>query len=147
VGAKASIWSTTLISLSSVHIDAITFVSSARFVNPSRAVPAVVKPAVGDSQNATKYVVHANAVSNYQFSVFTSVLAVTSSNLLDPAPNGLFRQIRGIMCIQEWERFCAFFCMVFRERELHAQIYEDSISISTRAKSKDGGLSQLPLIT
>src|SRR5262249_4345469 len=36
------------------------------------------------------------------------------------------------------QRFCAFFCMVFKEQELRAQIYQDAISFSTRARPKDG---------
>jgi hypothetical protein len=101
----------------------------------------MVRAAIGDTQNAPRYVVPANALSNYQFTVFTSVLAITSSNLLDPEPTSMFRQIRGYMHTQEWERFCSFFCMVFGEEELHAQIYENTISVTTRAKAKESGVS------
>ena len=98
----------------------------------------MVKPATTDTPNAPRYILPAGSLSNYQFTVFTSVLAVTFSNLHDTEPNSPFRQIRGYMHVQEWERFCAFFCMVFKETELQAQIYEDAISIGTRAKAKDG---------
>ena len=44
------------------------------------------------------------------------------------------------MCTQEWERFCAFFCMVFKVPELRAQIFDGSVMLSTRAKQKDDGM-------
>jgi hypothetical protein len=110
------------------------------FVNPSRAAPVFVKSAPSsDSARSTRYAIQANASHNFLYTIFTSVLAVNSSNLHERDPQGMFRQITGTLCTQEWERFCAFFCMVFKAKELHAQIYEDAISISTRAKPKDGG--------
>ena len=128
-----------LICLGRIIVDAITFIRSGIFVNPSRASPSSVKPqsSSSDSNRSTTYAIQANAFNNFNYAVFTSVLAVTSSNILDLEPQGMFRQITGTLCTQEWERFCAFFCMVFKEQELHAQIYEDAISISTRAKPKD----------
>jgi hypothetical protein len=118
------------------------------FVNPSRASPACVKmQSLSDTNRSTIYALQANAMNNFQYAVFTSVLAVTSSNLLDPDPQGAFRDISGTLCTQEWERFCAFFCMVFKEQELYAQIYNDAISISTRARPKDGtGMSSFPTL-
>jgi hypothetical protein len=46
-----------------------------------------------------------------------------------------FRSITGTLCTLEWERFCAFFPMVFRKPNLYARIYEDAISFSTKAKT------------
>src|SRR4051794_1987270 len=111
----------------------ITFARKGVYVNPSRAPPRVVKPSVpSDTQRSTSYTLQANMVPNYQYSVFTSVFAITSSNFNVNDPPSQFRQLSGTMCCQEWERFCAFFCMVYKVDELHAQIYDDAISVSTR---------------
>jgi hypothetical protein len=125
--------------INSVIIKAITFMKAGIFVNPSRAAPSIVKMSTSssDSVRNTKYAIQATASHNFLYTIFTSVLAVNSSNLLDSEPQGMFRQITGTLCTQEWERFCAFFCMVFKAKELHAQIYEDAITISTRARPKD----------
>jgi hypothetical protein len=121
-----------------VIIKAMTFGKAGPYVNPSRAAPSSVKPAAStDATRGTTYAIQANAINNFSYAVFTSVMAVCSSNLLDTDPQGIFRQITGTLCTQEWERFCAFFCMVFKVEELYAQIYEDAISISTRAKPRD----------
>ena len=122
----------------SILIKALTFARSGIHVNPSRAAPHTVKPAPSSDNQRSIYTVLGNTTTNYQYAVFTSVLAVTTSNLHLDEPQSLFRQLAGTMCTQEWERFCAFFCMVYREQELNAQIYEDAISISTRAKPKTG---------
>jgi hypothetical protein len=116
--------------------DVITFAKAGIYVNPSRAAPSVVKPATTDSNRSSVYAVLANGKGNNAYALFTSVLVVTSSNLASPDPSSTFRQLSGLLCTQEWERFCAFFCAIFNEQELCAQIYEDSISISTRAKPK-----------
>jgi hypothetical protein len=130
-----------------IIIDAITFIRAGMFINPSRAAPSSVKQStISDPNRSTTYALQANAIHNYQYAVFTSVLAVTSSNILDLDTPGMFRQIIGTLCTQEWERFCAFFCMVFKEQELHAQIYEDAISISTRARPKDVNSMSLSFI-
>jgi hypothetical protein len=138
-------WSLTNI-FNRIIIKAITFTRGGIFVNPSRAAPSIVKSASSsDSARSTRYAIQANASHNFLYTIFTSVLAVNSSNLLEHDSQAMFRQITGTLCTQEWERFCAFFCMVFKARELHAQIYEDAISISTRAKPKDG--AGKPLLT
>jgi hypothetical protein len=114
------------------------FARAGPYVNPSRAALSCVKPALSsDANRGTTYAIQASSINNFGYAVFTSVIAVCSSNLLDAEPQGIFRQITGILCTQEWEHFCAFFCMVFKVKELYAQIYEDAITISTRAKPKD----------
>jgi hypothetical protein len=106
-------------------------------MNPSRASPTLVKTnPVSESARSVEYATQAVSYSFNPYVVFTSVLAVTGSNL-STEPVGIFRQISGLMCTQEWERFCAFFCMVFKVPELRAQIFEGSVVISTRAKQKD----------
>jgi hypothetical protein len=85
-----------------------------------------------------EYAVQAGSFGFNPYIVFTSVLAVTGSNLTSE-PVGIFRQISGLMCTQEWERFCAFFCAVFKVPELRAQIFDGSVVLSTRAKQKDDG--------
>jgi hypothetical protein len=117
--------------------EAITFTRSGVFMNPSRASPHVVKTnPVSESARSVEYASQAGSYGFNPYIVFTSVLLVTSSNLTSE-PVGIFRQISGLMCTQEWERFCAFFCMVFKVPELRAQIFEGSVVISTRAKQKD----------
>jgi hypothetical protein len=66
------------------------------------------------------------------------LIPITWSNLGVDADTTAFRGVSGMVCSQEWERFCAFFCTVFKERVLGAQIKENAISITTRAKPKDG---------
>lgn len=80
------------------------------------------------------YALRVNSLTNFGYCVFTSVILVNTSNLLDLEPEGQFRSISGTLCVQEWERFCAFFPTIFREDALFARIYEDAISFSTRAK-------------
>ena len=60
------------------------------------------------------------------------------ADILDHDTSAMFRQVNGVLCRQEWERFCSFFCMVFGEKELRAQIYEDAVAFSTRAKPREG---------
>lgn len=84
------------------------------------------------------YALRANSLTNFGYCVFTSVILVNASNLLDLEPEGQFRSISGTLCVQEWERFCAFFPTIFREDALFARIYEDAISFSTRAKGAGG---------
>jgi hypothetical protein len=124
----------------STIVDAITFTSAGIFVNPSRASPYRVKPQPPalDAQRSATYALTVNAVQTYQYAVFTSVVVVTRADLTDRNTSSMFRQINGVLCQQEWERFCAFFCMVFGERELRAQIYEDAVTFSTRARPKEG---------
>jgi hypothetical protein len=45
-----------------------------------------------------------------------------------------FRSISGLLCSQEWERLCAFFCTVFKETTLGAPINDDALSFTTRQK-------------
>jgi hypothetical protein len=103
------------------------------FVNPSRAAPSAVRLS-SDSQRFGNYALLANSTSNYAYATFTSVLAVTSCNF--DSSSDIFRQICGLLCTQEYERFGAFFPAVFNEPDLYAQIYRDIVSITTRAKAK-----------
>jgi hypothetical protein len=121
----------------SLVIQAITFSRAGIFFNPSRAAPHHVKPATTMEDSRSNYALLGNATKNFQYAVFTSVIAVTQSNLHDSEPSGMFRQVSGTLCTLEWERLCAFFCMVFKEKELHAQIYEDALTFSTRARPRD----------
>ena len=109
------------------------------FVNPSRAPPVCVK--VGnstDTQRSTAYAINANAQYSHIYTTFTSVLLITTANLsLNAESPSPYRGVNGLLCSQEWERFCAFFCMVFKQVDLAAQVYENAIAITTRAKPKD----------
>jgi hypothetical protein len=90
------------------------------------------------TQRTTTYAIQANAQYNHLYSVFTSVLFITSAELsMDAESSSPFRGVQGILCTQEWQRFCAFFCMIFKQPQLSAQIYENAIAITTRAKFKD----------
>jgi len=119
---------------------AITFTSVGVFINPSRSSPYSVKPqtSVSDSQRSATYALTLNATQSFQYAVFTSVVAVMKADILDHDTSAMFRQVNGVLCRQEWERFCSFFCMVFGEKELRAQIYEDAVAFSTRAKPREG---------
>jgi hypothetical protein len=113
----------------------ITFKNYGMFINPSRAAPASVKMAASEySRSNVSYALLAGSQNSFGYAVFTSVIAIANSNIHDDNPTSTFRQISGTLCTQEWQRFCAFFCMVFKEKELHAQIYDDAITFSTRAK-------------
>ena len=96
--------------------------------------------AVNESNSAARYAVIASASVSRQYAVFTSVIVVSGANLVSPPTTTFAKNISGLLCSQEWERFCAFFCMVFKHKELGAQVNEDSISFTTRMKPKDSGL-------
>jgi hypothetical protein len=123
--------------ISSTIIDIITFERSGMFINPSRADPISVKMSP-TGPTGSIYALRGNAQVNYLYAVFTSVLLITASNLGGDADTAAFHGVSGLLCSQEWERFCAFFCTVFKETQLAAQIRENAISITTRAKPKDG---------
>src|SRR5277367_670417 len=110
-------------------------------VNPSRAPSVCVKiaaPSEANRTTTTTYAIQANTQHNHLYSVFTSVLFITSADLsIDTDSSTPFRGVQGLLCTQEWERFCTFFCTIFKQPNLSAQIYENSISVTTRAKPKD----------
>jgi len=83
------------------------------------------------------YAIHANATYNNHYILFTSVVVVQHSNLHDDDTASPFHQIQVSFAKMEFERFCSFFCMVFKETGLHIQMYKGCISISTRARSKE----------
>jgi hypothetical protein len=113
----------------------ITFKSCGRYINPSRAAPHSVKTAaVPESKVASRYAVLANSTTNNSYAIFTSVIIVSSANLVFPLSP--FKSVSGLLCCQEWERFTAFFCQVFRQKTLTAQINEDAISFTTRMRPK-----------
>jgi hypothetical protein len=104
-------------------------------VNPSRAAPSAVKQS-SDSPRFGNYALLANAADNYSYAFFTSVIAVTSCNFYATS-DSTFRQICGLLGTLEYERFGAFFCAAFDEKDLFAPIYDDAVSITTRAKLKE----------
>jgi hypothetical protein len=118
---------------------AIIFKRAGIFINPSRAATHHIRPST-PSDTQSSYALLAASVGNHSYAVFTSVIAVNASNILIPDTQSPFHQISGVLCIQEWERFCSFFCMVFGRQELQAQIYEDAIAMSTRARPKESGM-------
>jgi len=80
-----------LIYYNSIIINAITFTRAGMSINPSRASPASVKmQSLSDTNRSTIYALQANANNNFQYAIFTSVIAVTSSNLLNPDSQGPF---------------------------------------------------------
>ena len=123
--------------ISSLITSAITFIKAGIYINPSRASPSSVKMSTPDAKYTTTYALHAGSTTNFGYAIFTSVILVTSSNIQEVSPDVQFRSISGTLCTQEWERLCPFFCMVFRQQQLHARVYEDAISFSTRARPKD----------
>ena len=116
------------------------FAKTSIFTNPSRAslYDVTPQPPTSETQQSTTYALTKNAVRAFQYAIFTSVIAVTKADLLDPNTSSMFRQVNGVLCKQEWERFYSFFCMVFGERELRAQIYEDTVTFSTCARPREG---------
>jgi hypothetical protein len=121
---------------SSAIIEAVTFGNLGMFINPSRAAPISVKMGT-PGPTGSIYALRANAQLNHVYAVFTSVLLISGSSLGVDSDLATFRGVSGLLCSQEWERFSAFFCMVFKERELAAQIRDNAISITTRAKPRD----------
>jgi hypothetical protein len=115
--------------------EAITFSNSGRFINPSRANPALIKMQKQETRN--NYAIQANASFNNHFTLFTSVVYVQHSNLHDDDTASPFHQIQVNFAKLEFERFCSFFCMVFKEKALHIQTYKGCITISTRARVKE----------
>jgi len=89
---------------------------------------------VPGSKTASRFAIQANATTNNDYTIFTSVIIVSTANLVFPM--SLFKTISGLLCCQEWERFTAFFCQVFKQKTLYAPINEDSISFTTRMKLK-----------
>lgn len=114
----------------------MTFARAGIYVNPSRAAPSAVKQS-SDSPRFGNYALLANANSNYSYAFFTSVVAVTSCNFYATTSDSPFRQICGLLGTLEYERFGAFFCAAFDETDLFAPIYDDAVSITTRAKPKE----------
>lgn len=120
--------------------EAIVSSRMGRFLNPSRICPsrvAVQRPLSDGGQRTALYAIAANSSNRNDYALFTSVIVCVSSNLHEPDPPSPFHYISGRLCKQEWERFCAFFCAVFKEPELRAQVYENAISFSTRARPRD----------
>jgi hypothetical protein len=127
----------------------MTMSKSGSLVNPSRAAPHLVKfltPSQnGDSSSRTQsvYAIYGNAKVPYLFVTFASVVIVTSSNLHDLETTSNFRQLHGLLAQLEWQRFCAFFCTVFKERYLKASIYDNAISFGVRARSQNNASSSM----
>ncbi|KDR72194.1 hypothetical protein GALMADRAFT_74091 [Galerina marginata CBS 339.88] len=63
----------------------------------------------------------------------------TRSHLLAPPPNSNIRYkfLSGIAHTQEWERQVSFIGMAFGHDELHAQLYSDALSYTTRSGSSN----------
>lgn len=109
-------------------INCLQFSQTGRFVNPSRASPmsTLVKRVGVDTKNLRLYI-------GSDFAICLTCICVTDSFLYRFPPTGLRqRQIRGIVHSQEWERLVGFFCMVFHEDELHAQVFKDALTFTTK---------------
>jgi hypothetical protein len=116
----------------------MAFVSYNRYYNPSRAAPDLLKTTtVSESRSASNYAIPFNSSSSSYYAIFTSVVIMSSANLPIPPTEALSKNVSGILCTQEWERFCVFFCMIFKSNPLGANITEDAISFSTRLKPKE----------
>jgi len=110
-------------------VDALQFVQSGRYVNPSRSSPLLVnvRRVSADGRNLRLYVDKSHAIC------VTSICS-TDSFVTHVPPTGLpQRQLRGVVHSQEWERLVAFFCMVFFQPEMDAQLYKDALTFSTKA--------------
>lgn len=66
----------------------------------------------------------------------SSVFSVVSHLITIPDRGLAQHYISGIFHSQEWERFCAFMCMVFGHPELTAQLSLDALTFSTKAVGK-----------
>jgi len=110
-------------------VDALQFVQAGRVINPSRISPLVVN-AKRFSPDGFKLRLYVDKIH----AVCVTAVAVTESYLYSVPATGLpQRQLRGIVHSQEWDRLVAFFCMVFHQPELGAQLYKDSLAFTTKA--------------
>ena len=114
-------------------LDALQFAHSGRYINPSRATPLMVnaRGVSADGRNLRLYVGKSHAIC------VTSICS-TDSYLTRVPPNGLpQKQLRGVVHSQEWERLVAFFCMVFFQAELRAQLYKDALAFTTKSGDRN----------
>jgi hypothetical protein len=109
--------------------NALKFGQEGHFINPSRISPLVtnVRRMNVDGKNLRLFVGKSHAIC-------VTAIASTESYLLSVPSVGLSqKQLRGIVHSQEWERFAAFFGMVFHQSEMGAQLYKDALSFTTKS--------------
>ena len=109
-------------------MDALQFVQLGRIVNPSRVSHSVLN-AKRSAPDGSKFRLRVGK----PHAVCVTAIVVTDSYLQSLPTAGLAqRQLRGIVHSQEWDRLVGFFCMVFHQPELGAQLYKDSLSFTTK---------------
>lgn len=119
-----------LIFIFSDALAAVVFQQSGRYLNPSRASP-LNAYSVHTSTDDSRSVMYAGK----SVAVLVSSVLLDSSHLVTVPDRGLVQHyISGIFHNQEWERFCAFMCMVFGHPELTAQVSLDALSFSTKTE-------------
>ena len=120
-------------------VDYIQFTQLGRVVNPSRADPRIVnsKRLSADGSKSRLYV-------GSSFATCVTAIAVTDSYLTQPTSTGLRQcQLRGLVHCQEWDRLVAFFCMVFNQPVLNAQLYMDSLRLQRKRKAVQNFVSYI----
>ena len=111
--------------------EAIQFVQCGRYINPSRVSPLYVN-AKRMAMKGSRFRLNVDT----HFAICVTCICVTDSYLYRLPSAGIpQRQVRGIVHSQEWERLVAFFCMVFDEKDLHAQLFQDALTFSTKPQS------------
>lgn len=107
---------------------AVTFQKKSCYVNPSRASPLDVH-SVNTSPDGSQSVLYAG---NSLAVLVSSVCSFESYIFSTPSKGLMQHYVSGIFHSQEWERFCAFICMVFGHAELTGQLALDVLSFSTK---------------
>ncbi|KAJ3488731.1 hypothetical protein NLJ89_g11585 [Agrocybe chaxingu] len=108
---------------------ALRFVHSGNYLNPSRASPQLTR-----AIRITPSGFRQNLLVDSSPAVLVTCIYTTASYLVTPSmeTSVVKKQIQGIVHSQEWERMVGFLCMVFGQKELHAQLSADSIAFETR---------------
>jgi hypothetical protein len=115
---------------------AILFKSHLQFANLSRVDPAYVSTGCNGSK-------HFHRLASTAPIVFTSVIVVSSSSLLEPkmtTNSKPAKMISGALIAGEWERFVGAIGMVLWEREFKGQLFRDNLSFMTAPLMVDGKL-------
>ncbi|KAJ3520697.1 hypothetical protein NMY22_g12638 [Coprinellus aureogranulatus] len=117
----------------SLAFDAINFVKSGPFGNPSRMSPLdTLLRAVPQTNNRYNFYCATDPPAPL---VATSCIFTDASQLVTPSTVGLVQKyLRGRFHGYEWDRFCGFVRTGSGFTSLHAQLAKDELQFSTRAK-------------
>lgn len=117
---------------------AVSFSNAANWANPSRIDPVLLT--YSDPQpGSNKRVLSLLSSPTYPV-MLLSLVCVSASSVLEPSLQhpGMTKPskfINGIFLPYEWERFVAVICMAFQEPGMHAPLFENEMTFSTRPVS------------